>query len=90
MNLAMHQASKYRRYVRDLQKKWRSKYQNRTKMLIFYIEEQLKITLKAYPQLKAVEYAFREKNAALLLAQQYQKEVAAKLKESREVYYQKL
>lgn len=51
VNLAMRQASKYRRYVREIQRKWKSKYHNRTRMLHIYAEEQLRQTVESYPHL---------------------------------------
>ena len=90
VNKSMMQASKYRRYVRELQKKWKSKYENRMKILMMYCEQQLQITLKGYPQLKVVEAEFWEKNASRTICEQYQKDVAGRLKEYRDNYLQRL
>ena len=49
VNHVMNAASKYRRYVRVLQKRWRSKFTARMTLLQVYVNKQAFIIMKKYP-----------------------------------------
>lgn len=54
LNSAMGYCSEYKRVVRSIQRRWKSKIEARINMLLLYAEEQIKIIFKLYPQLRAV------------------------------------
>jgi hypothetical protein len=90
VNLAMGSAAQYKRIVRGVQRKWRTRFQCRTLMLMDFAEQQLLLIIETHPQLNVAEKWYRDTNRVWYVCLEYQKEVASRMVDYVEAYHKKL